>query len=162
MTDCAVKSHQVKVTHSAYVNTSWLDLAKVAHRELATMNVETPGEMIRRARQEARLTQAALASDLGVHKNTVADWEKGKYFPDRHWGALSKILRISLRPPGAAGLPPPDPLAQELGPDAAGRVRRELARRGEAGRIVLAEFERVLSSPGAAEEERSGPDRAVS
>src|ERR1700685_545437 len=124
------------------------------------MDSETPGELIRRARHEAHLTQARLAGELGVHKNTVADWEKDKYFPDRHWGALNKALRISLRMPGAA-TPAPDVLADELGQDTAGRVRRELARRGEAGRVVLAEMERVLSSPGEGNEAGSRPDRPV-
>jgi transcriptional regulator with XRE-family HTH domain len=77
------------------------------------MNGEAPGETIRRARQEARLTQARLAGELGVHKNTVADWEKGKYFPDRHWAALNKLLHINLRPPGAAESRP-EPIPDEV------------------------------------------------
>jgi transcriptional regulator with XRE-family HTH domain len=87
------------------------------------MNGETPGETIRRARQESRLTQAQLASQLGIHKNTVADWEKNKYFPERHYAALNKILRISLRPPGA-----PEPEPEPLIPAAVMRVIRDADR----------------------------------
>lgn len=75
---------------------------------------ESHGAIIRRARQEKRLTQAQLALQLGVHKNTVADWEKDKYFPDRHYHALNKILHISLGGPAEQGpdsTVPPDVLA---------------------------------------------------
>ena len=82
---------------------------------------ESPGAIIRRARQEARLTQAQLAVQLGVHKNTVMDWEKGKYFPDRHYHALNKILRITLGSPGDAEPEPPT-----ISPGLLAAIRKEL------------------------------------
>lgn len=79
------------------------------------MKGETPGAMIRRARHEAGLTQAELAEKLKVHKVTVGDWERGRFFPDRHWGALNKFLHISLTPPGATPeAPEPPPIPPEV------------------------------------------------
>jgi transcriptional regulator with XRE-family HTH domain len=77
------------------------------------MGDESPGEMIRRGRHEAGLSQAELAAQLRVHKGTVGDWERDKYFPERHYGLLNKLLGVTLRPPGAAAEPdiPPDVLA---------------------------------------------------
>lgn len=113
------------------------------------MKAETPGAQIRRARQEAGLTQAELAQKLRVHKVTVGDWERNRFFPDRHWAALNKVLGISLRPPGAQPEPEAekDVIAEELGEETAERLRRVLRERGEAGRIVLDEIERAFRPP---------------
>jgi transcriptional regulator with XRE-family HTH domain len=80
------------------------------------MGDESPGAMIRRGRQEARLSQADLAAQLDVHKGTVGDWERNKYFPERHYLLLNKLLHITLRAPGEAergpgSTIPPDVLA---------------------------------------------------
>lgn len=36
---------------------------------------------IARLRIERGLTQAQLAEQIGVHKNRICDWEKGKFMP---------------------------------------------------------------------------------
>ena len=44
-------------------------------------------------RKEKRLTQSQLALKIGVHKNTVSQWELGKMIPHiKHQVKLSKIL----------------------------------------------------------------------
>lgn len=73
------------------------------------MSEESPGAMIRRARQEARMKQRELADRMGVHVTTVGYWERNRFFPEQHWAALNKLLHINLRPPGG------DPV--ERGPD---------------------------------------------
>jgi transcriptional regulator with XRE-family HTH domain len=120
------------------------------------------------------MTESQIARAAGVGRSTVNRWARGANRPDhdpirrlaaatfrRYPGIARKLVEASgydwAEP---SELPPPDVLADELGQDAAGRVRRELARRGKAGAVVLAEMERVLSSP--VEEEQSGPARAVS
>lgn len=54
------------------------------------------GKAIARARQRKRLTQAQLAAELGVNKASVANWESGIHFPQRHLGAVEALLGISL------------------------------------------------------------------
>lgn len=41
----------------------------------------TNGSIIARLRIERGLTQAQLAVQIGVHKNRICDWEKGKFKP---------------------------------------------------------------------------------
>ncbi len=55
------------------------------------------GRTIQRARHRKRLTQAALARQLGVSKASVTNWERGVHFPQRHLGAIEEALGISLR-----------------------------------------------------------------
>jgi len=54
------------------------------------------GRAIARARHRKRLTQAALARQIGVTKTTVTNWESGLHFPQRHLGAIEAALDISL------------------------------------------------------------------
>jgi transcriptional regulator with XRE-family HTH domain len=54
------------------------------------------GRFIRRARQRKRLTQMAFAARIGVSKSSVANWESGLHFPQRHLGAIEEVLEISL------------------------------------------------------------------
>lgn len=54
------------------------------------------GVAIKLARHRKRLTQMALAAKLGVSRNTVAQWERGFHFPQRHLGAVEEVLGISL------------------------------------------------------------------
>lgn len=120
------------------------------------MNSETPGGAIRRARHEARLTQVQLAAELGVHKNTVADWEKGKYFPDRHWGALNKLLRINLRPPGPSE-PEPEPVPElDDDPETLEALRRAYRDEPEKVRQVARKLlENEAAASGRRDEDRS-------
>lgn len=73
------------------------------------MGDESPGAMIRRARQEAGMKQRDLADRMGVHVTTVGYWERGKFFPEQHWAALNKLLHISLRPPESGNAAEPEP-----------------------------------------------------
>ena len=54
------------------------------------------GKAIRRARQRKRLTQAALAQQVGVSNASVVNWESDTHFPLRHLGAIEEVLEISL------------------------------------------------------------------
>lgn len=63
------------------------------------------GITIQRARQRKRLTQAALAAELGVDRATVADWERGRHFPQRYAGALEELLGIEIPAPETAATP---------------------------------------------------------
>lgn len=106
------------------------------------MGDESPGAMIRRARQEARMKQRELADRMGVHVTTVGYWERGKFFPEQHWAALNKLLRINLRPPGAPA-PEPEPEAAPLVPPEVLEVL-ERVYKGEPGQ--LAEAVRALEA----------------
>jgi DNA-binding transcriptional regulator YiaG len=54
------------------------------------------GKAIALARHRKRLTQEALARTLDVSRVTVANWEGGVHFPQRHLGAIEEVLEISL------------------------------------------------------------------
>ena len=54
-------------------------------------------EMIRKYRKEAGIPQKDLAEKLGVTRNTVINWESGKYRPDADlFPPLCRLLGISL------------------------------------------------------------------
>lgn len=56
-------------------------------------------EILREARLKAKLSQTALASELGVHFRTVQNWEKGiTPIPITVNPALDKILGVSDAP----------------------------------------------------------------
>lgn len=122
------------------------------------MKGETPGVMIRRARHEAGLTQAELAAKLNVHKVTVGDWERGRFFPDRHWGALNKLLHISLTPPGTA---PETPEPPPIPPEVLDYIRNS-GRYDREQQEYLIETLRDPTGPSPAEEGRSAPGGASS
>jgi transcriptional regulator with XRE-family HTH domain len=54
------------------------------------------GERIRLRRQALGLTQDQFAGRVGVSPSAVLGWEKGRYFPKRHQGAVEHVLGISL------------------------------------------------------------------
>ena len=60
------------------------------------MTAEPVGTMIQRARQRKGLTQQELAGQLGVGRDTVANWETNKHFPLRHAGAIEAALDIVI------------------------------------------------------------------
>jgi DNA-binding transcriptional regulator YiaG len=62
----------------------------------------TPGTLIRKARQRKRLTQVQLAAALGVTKSSVANWERDFHYPLRKAGAIEELLEIVLPEPEAA------------------------------------------------------------
>ena len=54
------------------------------------------GRAIATARHRKRMTQMAFAARVGVSRVTVANWEGGIHFPQRHLGAIEEVLDISL------------------------------------------------------------------
>jgi DNA-binding XRE family transcriptional regulator len=40
------------------------------------------GELLKALRRRQRLTQSQLATELGVHRNTIGFWERGDFLPD--------------------------------------------------------------------------------
>jgi transcriptional regulator with XRE-family HTH domain len=73
------------------------------------------GERIRLRRQQLGLRQADLAARVGVSESAVLGWEKDRFFPSRHQGALEDVLGISLAAANGTTPPPPaDPREREL------------------------------------------------
>lgn len=72
------------------------------------------GERIRLRRQALGLTQEQFAVRVGVSPSAVLGWEKGRYFPKRHQGAVEHVLGISLAANGTEPAPPTDPREREL------------------------------------------------
>ena len=61
------------------------------------MNQEKIGAFIARRRKEKKLTQAKLASYLGITDRAVSKWERGKGLPDPvYMLELCKLLDISV------------------------------------------------------------------
>lgn len=53
--------------------------------------------LIKRRRQELRLTQQDVAEACGVDRSTVANWETGQTYPDaRRLKALAKVLDVTV------------------------------------------------------------------
>src|SRR5437762_2830588 len=50
------------------------------------------GELLQQFRVRARLSQMALANELGVHRNTIVSWEHGNYLPKMR-GIVTEIAR---------------------------------------------------------------------
>ena len=50
------------------------------------------GKRIAAARADARLSQRALAAELGVSVRTLQNYEAGKFVPYRHLDVLSRVL----------------------------------------------------------------------
>ena len=53
-------------------------------------------ELLRQARELAGLTAAELAERAGLHRVTVANYERGMHCPQDTWSKLEKALRGSL------------------------------------------------------------------
>ena len=105
----------------------------------------TPGEAVRRARQSADLTLAALADRLGVSKSQVSLWESGKRTLSGEWaasietalgvddGSIVEAVRWSETPAAVRS-------QVAASADLADRLR-EAARRGESLDALLARGE---------------------
>lgn len=63
---------------------------------------QTTGAIIRKARQRRFLTQAQLAERLGVAREAVSAWERGRHSPLRYAGAIEEVLGITLPDPEPA------------------------------------------------------------
>ncbi len=56
----------------------------------------TTGHLIRQERRKALYTMKALARSLGVHRNTIRNWEKGITCPTvDELGRVAKVLECS-------------------------------------------------------------------
>ena len=61
------------------------------------MNQEKIGNFIAQRRKDKKLTQAKLASYLGISDRTISKWERGKGLPDpMYMLELCRILDISV------------------------------------------------------------------
>lgn len=50
---------------------------------------------IKAARQNKGLSQEALADAIGVHRQSIADWETGRYVPSgSNLSKLCKVLKV--------------------------------------------------------------------
>ena len=74
------------------------------------------GARIRRAREQARLSQEELAKAVGASVRAVGDWENDRRKPRNRLGALEQVLGVSL-----SGEPPP---ASPVPPDVLALIRR--------------------------------------
>lgn len=54
------------------------------------------GEIIKRARGRAGMSQATLAARVGVNEKTVSKWERGVQSPSRHLVAIEDALGVML------------------------------------------------------------------
>ena len=96
------------------------------------------GARIRLRRQALGMTQDELAARVGVSSSAVLGWEKDRYFPARHQGAIEAVLGISLLAQnGTQPVLPTDPTERKLydlavvdsGPEGAWAVVEEYRRR---------------------------------
>lgn len=58
----------------------------------------TFGELLKGFRQREGLTQKELANSLGVHRNSISDWERGSYLPGTRDMALDLAEALGLNP----------------------------------------------------------------
>ncbi|HEU5199220.1 MAG TPA: FxSxx-COOH system tetratricopeptide repeat protein [Ktedonobacterales bacterium] len=54
------------------------------------------GDMLKTFRKRQRLSQQALATRLGVHRNTIWSWEQGNYLPDSKGMVLELARQLGL------------------------------------------------------------------
>ena len=60
------------------------------------MEMNKTGRLIEQMRKEKNMTQAELADAVGVSKQAVSNWERGKRFPDVTLiEDLSRVLGVS-------------------------------------------------------------------
>ncbi|WP_242892657.1 helix-turn-helix domain-containing protein [Actinomadura litoris] len=118
------------------------------------------GTRIKRARERKRMTQEDLASQLGVHRRTVDNWENGRSAPKNRLGALEEVLgiRLSSEPPTELDEPeenlPPPASKEDRGKAARERVLAEIKRDPELAVMILDVIARIR---GSGEPERASP-----
>lgn len=54
------------------------------------------GELLKTFRRRQRLSQQALAEQMGVHRNTIGSWEQGNYLPDSKGSVLELAFQLNL------------------------------------------------------------------
>ena len=67
------------------------------------------GPVIAKRRHVLGLSQEELAVRVGVSRDSVSSWERGKHFPHRHLGKLEQVLGVDL-----TGEAAPDPFERDL------------------------------------------------
>ena len=122
--------------------------------ENACMSDESPGAIIRRARQESGMKQRDLAERLGVHHTTVGYWERNKFFPEQHWARLNKLLGIDLRPPGGPASGPPE--QPTISAKLLAEIRKELPDPEDQKRVIELIERRLRGEPPPSASAQSG------
>ena len=121
--------------------------------------------------KDAGMNESQIARTAGVSRATANRWARGAHRPDHD--AIRRLARGIFRkhPDMAKELveasgyawaeptdaPEIDVLAEQFGEEKAARLRRVLAKRGEAGAIVLRALEEEFRSP--AEDDAPGESR---
>jgi transcriptional regulator with XRE-family HTH domain len=67
------------------------------------------GPVIAKRRHVLGLSQEELAVRVGVSRDSVSSWERGKHFPHRHLGKLEQVLGVDL-----TGEAAPDPVERDF------------------------------------------------
>lgn len=93
------------------------------------------GTRIARRRHVLGWTQQQLADAVGVSKSTVANWERGKHFPQRYIGKVESVLGIELT------AMPDEPV---ISPELRGMINELTAAEREWVKAELAKAERRL------------------
>lgn len=117
--------------------------------------VEVLGNKIKRAREDAGLSQEDLGKAVGVSREAVSNWESGKSMPrPKRWRRLTEVIPITketLRELASGGDDPHDPEAGELTETEVnarilGRLGQQVLAAIEAGQIDMSadQFERVI------------------
>ncbi len=108
------------------------------------------GEQIKTYRRQANLSQKDLGEKMGVSRNTVINWEAGKYRPDADlFPKLCSILNITLNE--LFGLSPAAPLAVS---DSEWTLLAHYRQLSQAGRRVVGHIVRDILNEEAAEKDR--------
>ena len=107
------------------------------------MDQYVTGAMIRRLREERKLTQQQLAEAIRVSDKAVSKWERGLSFPDISMlEPISELLGISIMELLAGEIregddPMPREEAQELINDSVGLGDEQLRHRKEISRLII-------------------------
>lgn len=81
----------------------------------ATLTMTTPGEVVRRYRKAAALSQAAVAAQIGVTVGMITSYENGTYEPTKPTARrLDEALKAGGRVLKAYGFTPPDDVDETL------------------------------------------------
>ena len=73
----------------------WLLLIIFAKERQRMVKQNSFGEILKTFRNRKKWSQRALASQLGVHYNTIWAWERGDYLPDTK-GMVLELARLLM------------------------------------------------------------------
>src|SRR5215472_8434868 len=68
-------------------------------RRMESLAGSSFGELLKHLRRRQHLTQAQLATKLGVHRNTIGFWERGDFLPDTKGMVLELARCLHLSEP---------------------------------------------------------------